>query len=411
VNETRPIVIVGNGPYANRGCEAIAKSSIRIIRDHLPGVSIINGNPFAEYDQADETEPDVRHEQCVPCRGPYSRMWMSHRLFKATGIARNFSSAGRWVQSRSHGAAAVLSAGGDLYGLSYGEEQLLQYLFFGLAALGAKTPFVIWGATIGKMDASPKLKKLAMEHFKRCSLVLVREQDSVDYLASCGVKDNVRLVADPAFVLEPGKPAFDLRLNDPLGESIGFNLAAAYGAYGGNGSFKDMVALGADCVEEIVRRTKRPVILVPHVVGYPPGACPDNDTVFLSLIREVLAQRGVDVGMASSSLRSWELKWVLGHLKTYVGSRWHSTVGALGSATPTLSIGFSEKAPALNKFLLGHDRYVLNCKELNPVGLADKLEELLTNEEQVRQALRDRLPAVQELARSAGAHLKELLAG
>ena len=51
---SKPFLFVGNGPYANRGCEAIVKSSVRLIRDFYPDAQIINANPRASYDQPDE---------------------------------------------------------------------------------------------------------------------------------------------------------------------------------------------------------------------------------------------------------------------------------------------------------------------------------------------------------------------
>ena len=70
--EDAPFLFVGNGQYANRGCEAIAKSSIRLIREYYPNAPIVNGNELGDYDQIDETEPDVRHIRCS-CMGAAHR--------------------------------------------------------------------------------------------------------------------------------------------------------------------------------------------------------------------------------------------------------------------------------------------------------------------------------------------------
>ncbi|MGC8863729.1 MAG: polysaccharide pyruvyl transferase family protein [Armatimonadota bacterium] len=399
----------GNGQYANRGCEAIAKSSIRMIRKHFPGVRIYNGNERADYDQQDETEPDVTHLDC-PCYNLNRRLRFTTLLFRKTGILIDPTYPSRVIRSFAPGSKAVLSMGGDLYGLSHEPEVLIQYVLAGETALKSRRPLVIWCATIGNMDADQRLKKLAMDHFRRCSLILVRDKASVDYLAANDIRDNVRLVADPAFVLEPEEPRIPLTHREPLQETIGFNLAASYGWIGKLGSYRDMIRLGADCVESIIRKTKRPVILVPHVVAFPEDTF-QNDTLFLQLVREALAARGLDVPLLPSSLRSWEIKWVLGQLYAYVGSRWHSTVAALGSGTPTVSIGFSEKAPALNDLLLGHTRFVIHCSQLTSGRLQEVLEELLESRETTRRTLQEKLPYVRALAESAGEHLKNLLTG
>ena len=403
MSESDYLLFVGNGCYANRGCEAIAKSSIRIIRKHFPDISIYNGSEVGVYDQQDETEPDVTHISC-PCYSIDRRIRLSTLLYRKLGIVLDPTHAGRTVKQYAPRCKAVLSMGGDLYGLSHPPEVLMQYILAGQAAMKAGKPFIVWCATIGNMDANSRMKKLAMEHFRRCTLILVRDQASFDYLNNNGISDNVRLVADPAFALEPGQPRIPLPNHEPLEEMIGFNLAPSYGHIGKLGSYRDMIKLGADCVEGIKRKTGRDVILVPHVMAFPETTY-GNDTLFLSLVRECLAERGSDVPLLPSSLRSWEIKWVLGRLYAYVGSRWHSTVGALSSGTPTVSIGFSEKAPALNELLLGHTRFVIDCPELTLGRLEDVVGNLISEHSVTAQALQKRLPMIRAMSESAGDHL------
>lgn len=402
-----PLLFVGNGQYANRGCEAIAKSSVRLIREYFPQTPIINGNELGEYDQVDETEPNVIHKQCS-CLGGVRRMQLSDAIYKRTRLLVDISHAGKMVRQWAPQSRAVLSMGGDLYGLSHGRRVLLQYIFLGEAAVKLKKPFIIWGATIGKIDAEPILKRTAIEHFKRCSLILVRDQTSFDYLSNNGVNDNLKLVADPAFLLEPHKPRFDLPYQNELSEMIGFNLASAYGAQGNLGTYRDMIKLGADCVETIMQKTGRKVILIPHIVSYPETTW-GNDTLFLSLIKECLLERDIQIDLVPSSLRCWELKWVMSRLKAYVGSRFHSTIGAMGSGTPTVSISFSEKAPALNELLLNHSKFVIHCKDLTVDRLSNVLSELLSEEDSTRKSLQLRLPEIKALAHKAGQYLQETL--
>lgn len=406
--EDAPFLFVGNGQYANRGCEAIAKSSIRLIREYYPNAPIVNGNELGDYDQIDETEPDVRHIRCSCMGAAHRKMRISKLIFDKTRLMVDISQAGRTIREWAPHSRAVLSMGGDLYGLSQGSITLLQYVFLGRAAIRAGKPFIIWGATIGNMDAYPVIKRTALNHFRECSLILVRDKASLEYLENNGVKDNVKLVADPAFLLKPVEPTIPLPNNDPLEEMIGLNLASSYGSQGGLGSYRDMIRIGADCVQGIMKTTGKSVLLIPHIVAYPDNTTA-NDTIFLSLVRECLAERGIDVPLLPSSLRVWEIKWVLGKLKAYVGSRFHSTVGALGSGTPTISICFSEKAPALNQLLLGHTRFVMHCRNLTPTTLSEMTCQLLSEEDAVRKQLQKTLPEIQALAHSAGDYLKEAL--
>ncbi|MDH7603029.1 MAG: polysaccharide pyruvyl transferase family protein [Armatimonadota bacterium] len=403
-----PFLFVGNGPYANRGCEAIAKTTVRIVRDHFPSAPIIYASEMPDYDQPDETEADVTHILCRCMPGFPSRLDFSVWLYQRLHLLKDFTRAGEFVRQWAPRCRAVLSMGGDLYGLSYGERGLIQYLFLGEAALAVRKPFIIWCATIGRLESVPRLKKWAMEHFRKCTLVLVRENYSLEYLYSNGVRDNVRLVADPAFLLEPAPPKYPLLLERPLSETIGFNLSGGYATSGVLGSYRDVVQLGADCVERILEQTGMAVVLVPHVVATPVSLS-DNDTIFHCLLREALMARGIDVPLIPSWLRSWEIKWVLGQLRAYVGSRFHSTISSFSSCTPTVSLTFSEKGPALNEFLLGTTKFAIHYAKLTPEALMDKLNLLLEEEETVRSKLRTRIPEVQALSRLAGTYLAEVL--
>lgn len=403
-----PFLFVGNGQYANRGCQAITKSSVRLIREYYPDAPIINGNELGDYDQIDETEPGVTHKYC-PCGGAsYKRMNVSLSIYDKLRLKVDISKAGEMVREYAPKCRAVISMGGDLYGLSHGRKTLLQYIFLGEAALKCGKPFIIWGATIGNVDTAGSLKKVAMDHFKKCSLILVRDQSSFDYLAQNGIRDNLRLVADPAFLIDPEEPQIRFPNREPLEEMIGFNLASNYGTIGNLGSYRDMIKLGADCVESITESTGRSVILIPHIVAFPADTY-GNDTIFLELVREELISRGMDVPLLPSCLKFWEIKWVLSKLRGYVGSRFHSTISSFGSCTPTVSVSFSEKAPALNKLLLGHSDFVLSCKDLTVPNLIEKVNLMLSQEEIVRTTLRQRIPEIKALAHSAGDHLRDFL--
>ncbi len=100
---------------------------------------------------------------------------------------------------------------------------------------------------------------------------------------------------------------------------------------------------------------------------------------------------------------------MLGQLKAYIGSRWHSTVGSLGSGTPTLSIVFSEKGPGLHQLIFGHRKYMLDCDHLNLPNLLEKLDLLLNEEKTARKQLSSAIPEIKKLAYSAGQHLKNAL--
>jgi polysaccharide pyruvyl transferase WcaK-like protein len=149
-----------------------------------------------------------------------------------------------------------------------------------------------------------------------------------------------------------------------------------------------------------------PILLVPHVgVACPPT----EDFELLWLVRQTLAQEvKVPIDIVSQDLNAAELKWAIGRCAVFAGARTHSTIAAISSCVPTLSIGYSLKADGINYDVYGHRNYCIHVSDLSPDNFAHGLRLLLENENAIRAQLQVRVPELQAQAYKAGAMLRAI---
>jgi polysaccharide pyruvyl transferase WcaK-like protein len=294
-------------------------------------------------------------------------------------------------------AKAVLSIGGDNYSLDYGKPHA--FIWLDDLVVAAKKPLIIWGASVGPFDSMPRYEKFMTGHLKKATGIFVRETASLAYLSGLGVKSNVRLVADPAFLLEPVAPSLD----QPLAEgAVGINLSPIMARYITAGDYKKWVVLAADIVRRVQGATQRRIYLIPHVTA------PDsNDYTFL---RDVLSLLGdVDTVLIPDQYSAAETKWIISRMAAFAGARMHSTIAALSSGVPALSFVYSVKSTGINRDIFGDDRYCVNPRHVHPGAIASRMAELIADRAQIKAKLDQNLVRMKEMALKAGAFLREML--
>ena len=397
--EDRPLFILhGNGSVLNRGCEAILRSTVGLLRTEFGTPKFLNAPaaPLYPEDYLD-ADPDLVHLSPPPIQR-WSPRWWSLQLQRRVLRRKPPMPFERYI----HRAQAVLALGGDNYSLDYG----LPVPFFDAiqATLRRDKPMVLWGASVGPFSAQPDFERFAARVLRDVTLILARETLTVEYLASIGVKENVRLVADPAFLLQPEDVALSgderVVLDEPC---LGLNLSPLVGRYCGGGpqAWRD---LARACVHVLSQETRIPIVLVPHVVL--PG---NDDHAFMEEALRQLDPRSDKVVLLDRRLNARQLKGIIAKLALFIGARTHATIAALSSHVPTISIGYSMKARGINQDIFGHTDWVIGIQDLTPQSLAKKTGALLDKADAVRQQLEGKIPEIRERARSAGRHLRAAL--
>ena len=407
MNDSHPLFLLfGNGAIQNRGCEAILRSTTRLLHDEFGACRFVNAPnsrlppPDSRAATSADAEPELIHAPPLG-RAPAPRFspgWLVQQL-ERRGLKRSGMDIERFLPDSS----AALLLGGDQYSFDYG----VPWPFFNAneAVLRSGTPLVLWGASVGPFDSDPAFEARAAEQLRRVTLICARESETVAYLEGLGVAENVVAVSDPAFELQPA-PVDEPVLRTWLERGcMGLNLAPLLARYWGDE--EAWLRHCRDCVASLLDAIDLPLLLVPHVV------CPGNDDhEFLSRVAaELRASHRSRVLVVGPDYDARQLKWIISQLRLFAGSRTHATIAALSTGVPTISVGYSVKARGINQDVFGHDRWLIQLRQLDAPTLAALVGDLLSEEAEVRAQIARVMPAYRDRARLAARHLKKVLPG
>ena len=405
MKSSRSFLLVGNGPYANHGCEAIVRGTVAIItRAFGPDCRFANasfGDPHLIREQA-QRETDARIDSlCVD-----KPSWHANRYVRKVARRLRVTVPDRLTAMRSHlkSASAALEVGGDNYSLSYGLPVLMRYVNLDRYLWRHGLPVALWGASVGPFSEDVEIEKMMAVHLRRLSLILARETGTVSYLASIGVEENVRLVADPAFAMEPSKPEMTDELARMLEQNpIGLNISPLVAQYRSDaaGTWADFAR---ECIERLLEQDLGPVLLVPHVM-----VAGHNDYDFLHRAASGLPGWGERVAILPPTFTAAEYKWAISRLRALIAARTHTTIAAFSTGVPTVSIAYSAKAIGINKDIYGHADWCLPIAELTPDSLIDRTKQLLRRQDTVRSHLAESAPLMRDRAYAAGQHLADIV--
>lgn len=407
----KKFLFVGNGPYQNRGCEAIVRGTMEILRhefgrDISVQSGVQTGGNTVRKQNENEIDPAIRSFS-VSATGPRLALkWWAAQANKRLGA--QFAPHTWSLRNPALDAEVVLELGGDNYSLDYGRPE--GFMAMDRVLLARKLPVVLWGASVGPFDADPEFATRMFDHLRKLTAIFVRESESLNYLQANGVTHNVHTVADPAFVMKPVEPAANtVGFALPEG-AIGINLSPLLARFSRapNGPFTYNGWL-AFCIGLVGSAAKlnRPILLIPHVES----SSPDNDDFgFLHSVFQATANTlRVPVQVLPRGLNAAELKWIIARCVVFAGARTHSTIAALSSGVPTLSLGYSLKAKGINKDIFGHLDHCLPVTELDSATFCEKLAVLLAGHDTIKSHLAAAIPGAMARAIAAGPLLRSLI--
>ena len=415
MNEERHLfILAGNGPYENRGCEAILRGTVKILREFFTDPQFLcishyhNEQQFRD-DCSKETDKAIHHVSSfrMNTNEIIRNLWKPEVC--AYGYRRFFHPESlkyqifREMLPYLDEASAVLSVGGDNYVLEYNCLPTL-YTDQDTLVLERGKPLFIWGASIGPFDAVPEYERFMIDHLGKITGIFARESATVDYLGKHGVTENVYQVADPAFLMDPVRPADTGNFDTLDTDAIGINLSPLLALYVTGGDIRKWERTAAEIVTDIAQKTSRPLYLIPHVT-----TPVSNDFTFLRNVWNLGdSQIKREINLIPPDYNAAETKWIISHLSLLAGARTHATIAALSSCIPTLSFAYSIKAKGINRDIFGHEAYCLGPDQITPEMVTARITSMLATNNQIKNELREKIPFIQTCAMNAGRYLKDL---
>lgn len=413
----KKIYFAGQDNFGNRGCEALIRSNVKLIREQFPDVEFLVPSSDIKSDSAQWPKAAALGVAFISSEPIPSKIrWWSRarRVWKGLDATRpNFKLTAK-TEHAIRQSDALIMTGGDIISLDYGLESLYYWAGICEAGMKANKPTVLWAASIGPFGASPKVEALMREYLSRFSLITVRETATLAYLDKIGIK-GAHYVADPAFCLDAETaPVGDLTFfgNQSV---LGFNVSPLIRKFRQDDASKKSLDLEVvKFLVQVLQTTEFGILLIPHVDPLN-GAEENSDSTYmaglLALLNTMHPGLNDRVKLLRRGLNAGQLKDVIRHCKCFMGARTHATVAALSQGVPTTSIAYSVKAKGINHDIFGHNRYVLETPEVSASTLYQHFDLLASEHLEIMSHLKTKVPALQGMARASAGHLADLLKG
>lgn len=382
------IVFYGHGGSGNHGCEAIVRSSVKMLDQP---VRLFSSNEQQDTQYGINKICEVRPDKDIPLvRG--SREWFFSALqTKITGkIDKQIEYRKPNLLQEVDDSDIYCSIGGDNY--CYPGTEVFAAARNVIQRKGAKV--VLWGCSV-----EPDLLNQPQIAKDLASYDLITARESLSYDALRKINPNTVLVADPAFTLE--KRELPLPDGWQEGNTIGINASPLIlrSARNGQVTYEAYRRL----ISEILESTDCTVALISHVVWKE-----NNDRETLSQLYQEFQDSSRVILL--DDYNCMELKGYIARCRMFIGARTHATIAAYSSCVPTLVLGYSVKSRGIAKDLFGtEEHYILPVQNLeNADDLAKAFCWMYNNENQVRTYLQEIMPGYIQSAYLAVKAIAEL---
>ena len=364
----KKIYMYAHGGSGNHGCEAIVRSTLKVLKDIDCEKILISSTP----------QEDIKYGIDSLCtimvdKQPYSKINFDFfKAYFALKIKHNYIEMDKLPYLKTIAEVQkgdiAMSIGGDNYCYADVDKYIMLHDMF--LKRGAKT--VLWGCSIEpNLVEEPKIKA----DLERYSLITARE--TISYEALKKVNKNTILVSDTAFSLDTKETSVD-KLNG--NNMVGINISPMI--------IKNEVKSGMviknyeGLIKYILDETDMSVSLIPHVIWER-----NDDRIPLKALYEKFKDSGRVFLVEDMDCES--IKGVISNCRFFVGARTHSTIAAYSSCVPTIVVGYSIKARGIAKDLFGSDKYIVPVQDLNDEEmLLEEFKKILEEEEIVKDKLK-----------------------
>ena len=383
------IVLYPHGGSRNHGCEALVRSTCRIIKRNNVFLATRNKSEDAKY-ALDRICTLINEQNHISKRSfAYIKAAVKYHIFndKDAFEAITYKSITGCVKKNG----VALSIGGDNY--CYGVPTYIYIINRLLRKQG--TPTILWGCSIEPSSIDDKMIK----DLKSYSLIIARESITYEAMIKAGI-NNVKLLPDPAFQLD----RVELELPDGFieGNTVGINLSPMVMncENGDNITFKNYEKL----IEHIIASSDMQIALIPHVVWEE-----NDDRVPLRLLYDKYKHTGRVVMIEDHNCM--ELKGYIARCRFMIAARTHASIAAYSTCVPTLVVGYSVKAKGIAKDIFGtYENYVLPVQSLSQENdLTNAFDWIYQREDQIRTHLQSMMPEYRDRALLIGEELKKIM--
>lgn len=365
------IILYPHGGSGNHGCEALVRSSSKILSNYE--IILASQNPH-------EDECYSINELCniIAERNIINHFGFEYLIAKIRQLLGDNDAFERITYKNilniTSSDCIALSFGGDNY--CYGKPHYI-YIINRLLRK-QNVPTILWGCSIEPDNIDNEM----LGDLKGYIHIFARESITYEALKNKGLKD-ISLFPDPAFQLDRK----DLPLPDRFieGNTVGINVSPMIISYEKNKgqTLENYINL----MQHIIDTSDMNIALIPHVVWNH-----NDDRIPLQLLYNRF--KDTDRVVMIEDCNAEELKGYIARCRFMVAARTHASIAAYSTCVPTLVVGYSVKAKGIAKDIFDtYDNYVIPVQSLqNKEDLTTSFKWLQENETSIKNHLNNFMP-------------------
>lgn len=372
-------VLCGHTGSQNRGCEAIVRSTSKLLKEM--GLDVITYSFDINGDCLNHLQETV-HIKAYPQK----TFVMKVLSFAVRKILKNYVWGNQFynkhIFKECNTQTVIFNIGGDTY--CYTKPWIS--IALNKTAQKKKVPTVFWGCSVEKsIERDDDLR----EDINRYSFIVARESLSYEILKRIYNKEEkLYLACDPAFHLDIKETKLPENFLDK--NTIGINLSPlVFENYKNN---RDMMWLNIQYLfEYILNNTDINICLIPHVYNV------EGETQDLDVLNKLYKQyqKSDRISIIKKELSCTELKYIISRCRFFIGARTHATIAAYSTEVPAIALSYSIKSRGIAKDLFGTETgFAMPWKNVTkPEQLcANFIETLLKKENLILKRYKEVLP-------------------
>lgn len=225
--------------------------------------------------------------------------------------------------------------GGDSFSDIYGKKRFYFWSNIKKYIIKENIPLILGPQTYGPYE-NIRVKKVAKEIIEKASLVIARDQKSLQYIQSF-TNTKAEVTTDVAFELTSEKGAF---VKNTKKKQIGINVSGLLYLDNSDSDFNEKAMKSEyrvythKLIEELLKSEKNEIYLIGHVKS-------DMDAI------EKVKNLYPSCNVIPWQQTPMEIKYYISQMDVFVGARMHATVAAFSSNIATIPVAYSRKFAGL----------------------------------------------------------------
>ena len=274
--------------------------------------------------------------------------------------------------------------GGDCFSLNY-----LQ-LFLIDTCLKLRKKVVMIGNSVEPCTSS-YIRRRLHRTLSRLETVFAREAVTYQFLTEELQLENVCMVPDLAFMLQPEPGAIDLRRRFSLSQDRPLFGITVRNCSNDPAKVEAYVSAVAQVMDRCISELQAQFVFLPQV-----RFLEDDDLQIAKVIRDRLeADHRSQFILLEEDYAPGLLKSMIGQCDYFFGTRMHSNIFATSMSVPTVAIAYEEKTNGIMR-MLGLEDYVLGIDTLEPEACYQRILNCVQHREEISSHLQQRIPEIRQ---------------